>query len=146
MVAELIADFSASGWCYVSFAVVTDIGPVFSDDYFILPSTSVRFLRSSYTILPEHTSPGENGTQAFVIFNIEVFDEYSQGTSRTIPINITRGNLIAKPESSLSLDIRQNNSLAFSITSQHNNSIVYSNESLHIKISDQNSTPILQQR
>jgi hypothetical protein len=145
MVAELIADFSASGWCYVSFAVVTDIGPVFSDDYFILPSTSVRFLRSSYTILPEHTSPGENGTQAFVIFNIEVFDEYSQGTSRTIPINITRGNLVATPESSLSLDYGQNNSLAFSMTSQHNNSIVYSNEPLHVEISNRDFIPILQQ-
>jgi hypothetical protein len=61
MVAKLIADFSGGGWCYVSFAVVTDLGPSFADEYFIPPSPAVRYLNSSYTILPEHTSPNTTG-------------------------------------------------------------------------------------
>ena len=61
MVAKLIADFSNDGWCYVSFAVVTDLGPSFADEYFTPPSPAVRYLNSSYTILPEDTSPNIAG-------------------------------------------------------------------------------------
>ena len=66
MVAKLIADFSPEGWCYVSFATVTDLGPAFADEYFISASPNPRMLNSSYTILPEDTAPGENGTTAHV--------------------------------------------------------------------------------
>ena len=35
MVAKLIAEYDGGGWCYISFAVVTDLGPVFSNSYYI---------------------------------------------------------------------------------------------------------------
>ena len=78
MVSKLIADFDEGGWCYVSFTVVADSGPVFSDEKFISASSDMQFLTASYTILPDDVSPGLEIETAYVIFNLEIFDKYSQ--------------------------------------------------------------------
>jgi hypothetical protein len=143
MVAELIADFSGDGWCYVSFAVVTDQGPVFSDLYYISPSTDVRHFNSSYTILPEDTSPGVNGTQAFVIFNVEIYDSYSQGEGDTVVVNITRGHLSVLPLSPMNIEFNTNSSLDFRVVSTHNQSIPYRNGPVTVTLLNSTSDSIL---
>ena len=96
MVAKMIAEYDEGGWCYVSFAVVTDKGPVFDDAYFISSSPNIRYFTSSYIIIPEDTSPFPDSITAYVIFNVEIFDKYSQGASETIEVNITRGRIQAR--------------------------------------------------
>lgn len=144
MVAQLTADFSESGWCYVSFAVVTDQGPSFSDSYYIPPSSDVRLLNSSYTILPEDTSPGVNGSQAFIIFNVEIFDSYSQGDGDTIIVNITRGSLDVTPLTPLSIEFDTNTTLDFRVVSAHNQSIVYENSPVNVTLFNSTSHQIHQ--
>jgi hypothetical protein len=144
MVAKLIADFSGDGWCYVSFAVVTDQGPTFSSSYFISPSSNPRYFNSSYTILPEDTSPGVNGTQAFVIFNVEIYDSYSQGGGDTVIVNITRGNLGVVPMSPLNIEFNANTTLDFKVVSIHNQSIPYRNSPVTVTLFNSTSYPILQ--
>jgi hypothetical protein len=144
MVAKLIADFSGDGWCYVSFAVVTDQGPVFSNSYYISPSTNARYFNSSYTILPEDTSPGVNGTQAFVIFNVEIFDSYSQGGGDTVVVNITRGRLSVIPLSALNIEFNTNSTLDFKVASMHNQSIPYKNIPVTVTLLNSTSDPMLQ--
>ena len=139
MVAKVTADFSEDGWCYVSFAIVTDIGPVFDDDYFIPPSPETRILLSSYIIQPEHTFPGVNGTSGFVIFNIEAFDGYSQGANEIIEINITRGPLAAYALEPLFVPYGTNKSFDLGIVSAHNSNITLSNSPVSIDIYDANS-------
>ncbi len=139
MVAKVTADFSEDGWCYVSFAVVTDFGPVFDDDYFIPPSPETRILTSSYIIRPEHTFPGVNGTSGFVIFNIEAFDGYSQGASETIGINITKGPLTAYALEPLSVPYGTNKSFDLGIVSVHNSNITLSNSPVSIDIYNSNN-------
>jgi hypothetical protein len=134
MVAKVTADFGEDGWCYVSFAIVTDFGPVFDDDYFIPPSPNTRILLSSYIIQPEHTFPGVNGTSGFVIFNIEAFDGYSQGASETIGINITRGPLTAYALEPLSVPYGTDKSFDLGIVSVHNSNITLSNSPVSIDI------------
>ena len=138
MVAKLIADFSAEGWCYVSFAVVTDLGPSFADEYFISPSPLVRYLHSSYTILPEHTSPNITGVQSFALFTVEIFDTVSQSAGDNIEITINRGHLTTIPLSSLSVHYRLNTSLSLKIASVHNNNIGYPDAlvTIHVENSD----------
>ncbi len=143
MVAKVTADFSEDGWCYVSFAIVTDFGPVFDDDYFIPPSPETRILTSSYTIQPEHTFPGINGTNGFVIFNIETFDGYSQGASETIEINITKGPLTAYALEPLSVPYGTNKSFDLRIVSAHNSNITLSNNPISIDIYDSNSELVM---
>jgi hypothetical protein len=143
MVAKVTADFSEDGWCYVSFAIVTDSGPVFDDDYFIPPSPNTRILTSSYIILPEHTFPGVNGTNGFVIFNIEAFDGYSQGTSETIGINITRGPLTAYALEPLSVPYGTDKSFDLGIVSAHNSNITLSNSPVSIDIHNSNSELVM---
>jgi hypothetical protein len=144
MVAKLIADFSGDGWCYVSFAVVADQGPAFSNSYEIPPSTDVRYFNSSYTILPEDTSPGMNGTQAFVIFNVEIYDSYSQGGGDTIIVNITRGHLSVIALSMLNIEFNVNSTLDFRVVSMHNQSIPYRNSPVTVTLINSTSDPILQ--
>lgn len=144
MVAQLTADFSESGWCYVSFAVVTDQGPTFSDSYYILPSSDVRLLNSSYTILPEDTSPGVSGSQAFIIFNVEIFDSYSQGDGDTIIVNITRGTLDVMPLSPLSIEFDANTTLDFRVVSAHNQSVAYNNSPVNVTLFNSTSHQIRQ--
>jgi hypothetical protein len=144
MVAKLIADFSGSGWCYVSFAVVTDQGPVFSDSYYISPSTDIRYFNSSYTFLPEDTTPGVNGTQTFVIFNVEIFDSYSQGGGDTVVVNITRGHLSVTALSTSNIEFNTNSTLDFRVTSIHNQSIPYRNSPVTVTLINSTSDPILQ--
>ena len=139
MVAKVTADFSEDGWCYVSFAIVTDFGPVFDDDYFIPPSPDTRILTSSYIIRPEHTFPGVNGTSGFVIFNIEAFDGYSQGASETIGINITRGPLTAYALEPLSVPYGTDKSFDLGIVSAYNSNITLSNSPVSIDIYNSNS-------
>ncbi len=134
MVAKVTADFGEDGWCYVSFAIVTDFGPVFDDDYFIPPSPNTRILLSSYIIQPEHTFPGVNGTSGFVIFNIEAFDGYSQGASEIIGINITRGPLTAYALEPLSVPYGTDKSFDLGIVSAHNSNITLSNSPVSIDI------------
>jgi len=139
MAAKVIADFSEDGWCYVSFAIVTDSGSVFDDDYFIPPSPDTRIITSSYVIRPEHTFPSANGTSGFVIFNIEVFDGYSQGASETIGINITRGPLTAYALEPLSVPYGTDKSFDLGIMSAHNSNITLSNSPVSIDIYNSNS-------
>ena len=143
MVTKLIADFSNQGWCYVSFAVVTDLGPVFADEYFIHPSSNVRYLNSSYTILPEHSTPNTTGAQAFVLFNVEIFDTVSQGAGNNIEIMIVRGHLDVTPETSLIVQFGINTTLTFKVKSIHNSSVVYADELVSLQVEDLNSQIVL---
>lgn len=143
MVAKLIADFSLQGWCYVSFAVVTDLGPAFADEYFIQPSPDVRYLNSSYTITPENTAPNATGVQAFVLFNIEIFDTVSQGAGDNIEITITRGHLDVIPETPLTVQSGIDTTLIFNVESVHNSSIVYVDELVNLHIENSSSQTIL---
>lgn len=143
MVARLIADFSPEGWCYISFAAVTDLGPAFADEYFISASPNPRMLNSSYTILPEDTHPGENGTIAHVLFNVEIFDTVSQGAGDNIEITITRGHLTVVPVTPLLVQSDNNVTLISRVTSIHDNNIVYANEPINIQIDNSSSVTIL---
>ncbi len=143
MVARVIADFSDEGWCFVSFAVVTDLGPSFADEYFITSSPAVRYLNSSYTILPNHTSPDITGVQSFVLFSVEIFDTVFQSAGNNIEITINRGHLTAIPLSSLSVQYGQNTSLSLKIASVLNSDIVYVNEFVNLNVEDSNSQTVL---
>ncbi len=134
MVASLIADYSESGWCYVSFAVVSDIGTVHTDGYSIPASTNPQFPVSSYLITPSDTNPGINGTQAYVMFSAEIYDTFSEGGSDSIVVNITRGRLETIPLVSLVKTYGQNSSFSFRVQSIHTDNVVYSNENLSIVI------------
>lgn len=143
MVAKLTADFSPEGWCYVSFAVVTDLGPAFADEYFISPSPDVRYLNSSYIISPDHTAPNITGVQSFVLFNVEIFDTVSQGAGDNIEITILRGQLDVVPVSLLSIQAGIDSSLIFNVESVHNSGIVYANDMVHLHIENESSQTIL---
>ncbi len=143
MVARLIADFSPEGWCYVSFATVTDLGPAFADEYFISASPNPRMLNSSYTILPEDTNPGENGTTAHVLFNVEIFDTVSQGDHENITITITRGHLTVIPVTPLIVQSDNNMTLISRVVSIHNNNVEYPNEPINVQIDNPSSETIL---
>ncbi len=136
MVAKLIADFSDEGWCYVSFAVVTDLGPSYADEYYIPPFPGVRYLNSSYTILPEHTAPNEAGAQAFALFTVEIFDTVYQSAGDNIEITINRGHLETIPLSPLSVQYGLNTSIPLKIASTHNNNVVYSGELVNLHVED----------
>ncbi len=142
MVAKLIADFSQDGWCHVSFAVVTDQGPVFADSYSISSSPDIRYPNSSYIIQPDDTSPGIDGIIAYVIFNVEIYDGYSQGGGDTIEINITRGSLHVVPQSSTSIEFGTNETLELKVKSIHNNNVVYSSSPVTISIYNESSSEI----
>jgi hypothetical protein len=143
MVAKLTADFSPQGWCYVSFAVVTDLGPAFADEYFIPSSPDVRYLNSSYTISPDHTAPNITGVQSFVLFNVEIFDTVSQGAGDNIEITIVRGQLDVVSASLLSVQIGNDSSLLFNVKSIHNSDIVYANAMVNLHIQNASSQTVL---
>lgn len=143
MVAKLIADFSDEGWCNVSFGVVTDLGPSFAEGYSIPPSPLVRYLNSSYTILPEHTSPTETGVQAFVIFTVQIFDVGEQSEGDNILITINRGHLNAFPQIPLIAQYGLNTSLPLKIASIHNSDVVYSGESVTLHVENSTSHTVL---
>ncbi|MFW9962017.1 MAG: hypothetical protein ACFFCX_00450 [Candidatus Sifarchaeia archaeon] len=143
MVAKLIADFSDEGWCYVTFAAVTDIGPSFADEYYISPSPVARYLNSSYTIMPDHTSPTTIGVQAFVFFTVEIFDTVYQSAGNNIEITINRGHLNTVPLSPLSIQYGLNTSLLLKIASVHNNNVVYTDELVTLHIENSNSQTVL---
>jgi len=143
MVARLIADFSPEGWCYISFAAVTDLGPAFADEYFIPASPNPLMLNSSYTILPDDTSPGENGTTAHILFNVEIFDTVSQGAGDNIEITITRGHLTVVPITPLIVQSDSNTTLVSRVVSIHDDSIEYANEFINIRINNPSAETIL---
>jgi hypothetical protein len=143
MAARLIADFSPEGWCYVSFAVSTDLGPAFADEYFIPPSPDVRLVNSSYTILPEQVNPRENGSLAFVLFNVEIYDTVSQGAEDSIEVSITRGHLTVIPLSSLIVQYGMNTTLNLKVASLYNENIPYGNEYVDIQVKDTSSMTII---
>lgn len=136
MVANMIADFSGDGWCYVSFSIITDQGLVFDDGFFISPSPNPRLVSSLYTILPEHTSPYPDPIVAQVSLNVEIFDKYYQGINEIIEVNITRGHLQAQSVAPLLMQTNKNATLAIQVTSTFNESIVLSNEDVLIEIFD----------
>jgi hypothetical protein len=144
MVSKIKADFSEDGWCYVSFAIVTDKGLVFTDEYFISPSPDIRYLPSSYIIYPNETSPGSSGTQARAIFRIEIYDGASQSAGDTIDINITRGHLEVVPTTSLDIEYGVNTTLSFKIASIHTNDVVYSSQNVSLEVFDLDNTSIFQ--
>jgi hypothetical protein len=143
MVAKIIADFSDEGWCFVSFAVVTDIGPSYADEYFISSSPAVRFLNSSYTILPDHASPGETGIDALVLFTVEIYDTVTQSAGDNIEITINRGHLVTIPLASLSVELGTNTSIPLRISSIHNSNIVYSNEFVNLRLENEDTQTVL---
>ena len=143
MVARLIADFSPEGWCYVSFAAVTDLGPAFADEYFISASPNLRMLNSSYTILPDDTTPGVNGTSAHILFNVEIFDTVSQGAGDNIEITITRGHLTVDPVTPLLVQSDDNMTLISRVVSVHDNSISYTNQPINIQLDNPSAETIL---
>lgn len=144
MVSKIIADFSEDGWCYVSFEVVTDLGPKFFDGYSIPSSPDIRFLTSSYLIAPEDSSPGISGATGYVIFNVEVFDTFSQGDGETIEIQLARGQIEAVALSPTNIDFGTNNTLDFIFQSIHTDQIVYSNRSVSVIIQSLTAEKLLE--
>jgi len=144
MVSKLIADFDEGGWCYVSFTVVADSGPIFSDEKFISASSDIRFLTASYTILPDDVSPGLGIETAYVIFNLEIFDKYSQSISESVEVNITKGPLAITSMSSMDVEYDLNTTLAFRLASSINETIAFSNQNVSITVFDSESTQIFQ--
>ena len=144
MVAKIKADFSEDGWCYVSFTIITDIGLVYTDAYFIPPSPEIRYLPSSYILYPNETAPGLIGTQACAIFQIEIYDGISQTEGDTVYFNITRGQVEVLPETPLHIEYGTNSSLSFKITSIYNENITYCSQNVSIEILDINGTSIFQ--
>ena len=144
MVSKIKADFSEDGWCYVSFTIITDMGLVYTDEYFITPSPAIRYLSSSYIVYPNETSPGLIGTQARAIFRIEIYDGASQSTGDTIDFNITRGHLEVVPETPLNVEYGTNTTLSFRIVSIHNDNITFPSQIVTLEVSDLNGTSIVQ--
>lgn len=134
MVASLVADFSETGWCFVSFSVVTDAGPIFDSSYFIGSSPVSQLVRAEYTILPSETSPGATGVDAYVTFNVEIYDKYSQAGSDTIQVNITRGHLKSIPLSSLEVESGCDSTVDFRIACEHNDAVVLENSSVRLLV------------
>lgn len=134
MVTSLIADYGEGGWCSISFSVVTDHGSVFNDGFLISPSPDVRYFSSSYTILPENTSPYPSPVIAYAILNIEIFDKYSQGVTDSIQVNITRGHLEVDPLSLLIVEANKNATLDFRVASPFNNTITFNKEPVQVEI------------
>lgn len=144
MVAKMVADYGDGGWCYISFAVVTDRGPVFDDDYFISPSLDPRYFTSAYTITPEDTSPYPDTVTAYVIFNVEIFDKYYQGASETIEVNITRGHVQIYPLGSLVAETNNRTSISLNLASRYNENVGYANQTISVKLLDSNSTQVFE--
>lgn len=144
MVSKIKADFSEDGWCYVSFTIITDMGLVYADDYYIPPSPDIRYLPSSYIIYPNETTPGLIGSQACAIFQIEVYDGILQSAGDTIDFNITRGQLEVVPETPLNIEHGTNATLLLKIISMHNSDVVFSSQVVSIEVSDMNGTSIFQ--
>ena len=143
MVTSLVADFSPDGYCYVSFAIVTDQGPAFADEYFIPPSPNTRLINSTYVIDPEQTQPGEGGTTGYALFNVELYDSVTQGASDNIEFIINRGHLTTYPQTPLVVESDTNSTLALKVASIHNSNISYSNEDVNIIIRNSESETIL---
>ncbi|MHA1577393.1 MAG: hypothetical protein ACTSU3_08530, partial [Candidatus Thorarchaeota archaeon] len=144
MVSKLIANFDEGGWCFVSFTIVADSGPIFSDEKFISASSDIRYLTSSYTILPDDVSPGEDIETAFVIFNLEIFDKYSQSISESVEVNITRGPLVITALDQMNIEYGLNTTLTFRLTSAINETIAYPNQNVSITVFDEDSIQIHQ--
>lgn len=142
LLSKIIADFSDTGWCYVSFAVVADSGTIYLDERMIPPSPEIRFLSSKYCIEPSHLLPGENGTNVYAIFNAEMFDGYSETVTETIELNISRGQLDCIALSDLTFEENTNATLFFQVVSRHNQSFAYAESDLLLTLSDNNSNQV----
>jgi hypothetical protein len=134
MIAKMIAEFSDEGWCHVSFGVVTDLGPIFDDGYYLESSMDPQFAVSSYTILPNETHPGMNGITAYIVFNAEIYDGYSQGSTETLEVNITRGHLSTIPLSELDIPHGTDSNISLKIASAHNEYITLQDHTLSYQI------------
>lgn len=137
MIADLLADFSTEGWCYVSFVVKVADGPVIHDDtYYIDSFPDPRIFISECLLSPELVSPGVDGESLLVIFTTEVYDNYSMGGTDTVTVNVTRGTLNSNLTTSNSLDYGENHTLQFQLYSSENPSIPLSNGNIRLRIYD----------
>ena len=143
MVASLIADFSIEGYCFVSFAIVTDLGPAYADEYFIPPSPNARLINSSYLIHPDDTNPSIDGITAFALFNVEIYDSVTQGASDNIEFTITRGHLTVYPQTSMIVQANENTTIQLKVGSIHDSNITYPNEEVEITIKNSDSEIIM---
>ncbi len=146
MVAKVAAEFSETGSCDVYFAVVrsNDSVTVFYDGYSIPSESGSRFLTSPYVIMPHDITPGVIGTKVQVVFNIVVYDEYTQGNHTQIEIDVKRGHLTTFPESPLSVEFGTNATVLLRVASPHNNNIVLSNETVSLYVQNPDGLPVFQ--
>jgi hypothetical protein len=145
MAADLIADFGSSGWCRLTFGLVSDQGPVFAEEYNISPSTELRQFAASYVIHPDDTSPGVSGSQGFVIFSAEIYDTISESDGRNIEITITRGHLTIVPVSSLVVTHGTGTTLVLKVASIHNSNVTSTSSDALIQVHNEESEQILAQ-
>ncbi len=132
MVAKLLAEFSSEGWCYVSFEVITDQGSIFYDSYMIPSSSSPQYPSSSYTIHPQDTQPGINGTSSQAIFFVKIFDTLSDELTDVVDIQINRGSLEVISLTPTSIEYGMNTTLQFKIQSTHTELIPYAGRPVSI--------------
>lgn len=142
MAAVLIADYGTGGWCYISFAVATDQGSVYADEYYISPSPLSRTFNSTYTILPEHTSPGSNGSQALAVFNAEIYDTFQQSDGSTIEFSIIRGHLEVIPLTNLTIPVGSNSTIVLKLASAHNSDVTSNGTNASIVITNSSSAVV----
>ena len=146
MVAKVAAEFSETGSCDLYFAVVrsNDSVTVFYDGYSIPSESSSRLLSSPYVIVPHDITPGVVGAKVQVVFNIVVYDEYTQGNQTQIEIDVKRGHLTTFPESPMSVEFGTNATVTLRIASPHNNNVVLSNEPVSLYVQSPDSLPVFQ--
>jgi hypothetical protein len=143
MAADLIADFGTGGWCYVSFAVTANEGPLHFDEYNITPSPTIRTFNSSGTILPGEITPGETGVQAFAHFFAEIVDTVQQSDGDTIELTIVRGHLSLTPLVNLTIPVGSNTTIPIRLASIHDSSIVDAGTNATVLITDSTSSVVL---
>ncbi len=146
MVVKVAAEFSETGSCDAYFAVVrsNDSVTVFYDGYSIPSESGLRFLTSPYVIMPRDITPGVIGAKMQVVFNIVVYDEYTQGNHTQIEVDVKRGHLTTFPESPLSVEFGTNTTVLLRIASPHNNNVVLSNETVSLYVQNPDGLPVFQ--
>lgn len=143
MAADLIADFGTSGWCYVSFALTGNEGPLHFEEYNITPSPAIRTFNSSGSILPDDISPGVSGIQVFAHFFAEIFDTVQQSDGDTIELTVLRGHLSLTPLTELTVPVGSNATIVVRLASAHSSSIVSTNADVAVMVTDTNSSIVL---
>ncbi len=141
MTAKMTADFDDGGWCYVSFSVVLNETSVHQDGFYLRPSPLPQYPSSTFLITPESVHPGENGLSGFAIFDYDFYDpRYSEASSVSIEINVTRGHLEAVPLEPLEAKTGANVSFSFRVTSIHTEQVVMKDEAVYMSIANGSDT------